>query len=148
MRGQPEGVKLSLRAFTAGTLLTLAVEKIAPEAHEEPKGGYESLVLVGDLTHSPGASVCASRPVPELPLHAREERTPVPGELAVERPGFALRAQPHARGLQLRARRSVPATLRRVEGPVVRLRPSCPIGAGLEVGQRRALGRPHHAPAG
>ncbi|WP_216328921.1 ZIP family metal transporter [Deinococcus aestuarii] len=47
MRGQPEIYKLTLLAFTAGVLVTLAVEEIIPEAHEEAKSGYESLVLVG-----------------------------------------------------------------------------------------------------
>lgn len=34
VRGQPEAVKLSLLAFTAGVLVTVVVEGIVPEAHE------------------------------------------------------------------------------------------------------------------
>lgn len=43
VRGQPEAVKLSLLAFTAGVLVTLVVEEIVPESHE---GGESRLAMV------------------------------------------------------------------------------------------------------
>lgn len=47
IRGQPEIVKLSMLAFTAGILLTVAVEEMVPEAHESTNTRTEGLVLVG-----------------------------------------------------------------------------------------------------
>ena len=47
LRGQPEVYKLGLLAFTAGILLTVAVEEIVVEAHREEDGRTASLVLVG-----------------------------------------------------------------------------------------------------
>lgn len=43
VRGQPEAVKLSLLAFTAGVLVTVVVEEIVPESHE----GEESRLATG-----------------------------------------------------------------------------------------------------
>lgn len=47
VRGQPEIVKLSLLAFTAGILIAVAVEEMIPEAHDagEPKFGPLALVF-------------------------------------------------------------------------------------------------------
>ena len=47
VRGQPEWVKLGLLAFTAGILLTVAVEEIVVEAHEEEDSRWASLFMVG-----------------------------------------------------------------------------------------------------
>ena len=47
VRGQPDLVKLSLLAFTAGVLVTSAVEEITPEAHREDDARLAALVLVG-----------------------------------------------------------------------------------------------------
>ena len=47
VRGQPDLVKLSLLAFTAGVLVTSAVEEITPEAHRESDARLAALVLVG-----------------------------------------------------------------------------------------------------
>lgn len=47
VRGAPEWVKLGLLAFTAGILLTVAVEEIVAEAHEEEDSRWASLFLVG-----------------------------------------------------------------------------------------------------
>jgi ZIP family zinc transporter len=47
VRGQPEIIKLSVLAFTAGILLTVAVEEMVPEAHESADTRTEGLALVG-----------------------------------------------------------------------------------------------------
>ncbi len=47
VRGQPAIVKLSLLAFTAGILLTVVVEEIVPEAHEDDEARFAALMLVG-----------------------------------------------------------------------------------------------------
>lgn len=47
VRGQPEIFKLALLAFTAGVLVTGAVEEIVPEAHREGDARVAALVLVG-----------------------------------------------------------------------------------------------------
>jgi ZIP family zinc transporter len=47
VRGQPEAVKLGLLSFTAGILLTVAVEEIVVQAHEEEDSRWASLFLVG-----------------------------------------------------------------------------------------------------
>ena len=47
VRGQPEWVKLGLLAFTAGILLTVAVEEIVTEAHAEEDSRWASLFLIG-----------------------------------------------------------------------------------------------------
>ena len=47
VRGQPDAVKLGLLAFTAGILLTVAVEEIVVQAHEEEDSRWASLFLVG-----------------------------------------------------------------------------------------------------
>lgn len=47
VRGAPELVKLSLLAFTAGVLLTVVIEAMMPEAHEEWEGRLGGLFLVG-----------------------------------------------------------------------------------------------------
>lgn len=47
VRGQPDIVKLSVLAFTAGILLTVAVEEMVPEAHESADTRIEGLALVG-----------------------------------------------------------------------------------------------------
>jgi ZIP family zinc transporter len=47
VRDQPDWVKLGLLAFTAGILLTVAVEEIVVEAHEEEDSRWASLFLVG-----------------------------------------------------------------------------------------------------
>ena len=47
VRGQPQLVKLSLLAFTAGILLTVVVEDIIPEAHEKAEARFAALALVG-----------------------------------------------------------------------------------------------------
>ena len=47
LRGQAEVYKLGLLAFTAGILLTVAVEEIVVEAHREEDGRVASLFLVG-----------------------------------------------------------------------------------------------------
>lgn len=46
VRGAPELVKLSLLAFTAGVLLTVIIEEMMPEAHEEWEGRLGGLFLV------------------------------------------------------------------------------------------------------
>ena len=47
VRGQPEIVKLSLLAFTAGILLTVVIEEIVPEAHEGEEARFAALALTG-----------------------------------------------------------------------------------------------------
>lgn len=47
VRGQPDVVKFGLLAFTAGILLTVAVEEIVMEAHTEEDSRWASLFLVG-----------------------------------------------------------------------------------------------------
>lgn len=47
VRGQPEVVKMSLLAFTAGILTTVVVEEIVPEAHEGEEARGATLALVG-----------------------------------------------------------------------------------------------------
>lgn len=47
VRGAPEVVKLALLAFTAGILLTVAIEEIVTEAHQEEDARAASLFLVG-----------------------------------------------------------------------------------------------------
>ena len=47
LRGQPEVYKLGLLAFTAGILLTVAVEEIVVEAHKEYDSRLASLRLIG-----------------------------------------------------------------------------------------------------
>ena len=47
VRGQPDIVKLALLSFTAGILLTVAVEEIVMQAHEEEDSRWASLFLVG-----------------------------------------------------------------------------------------------------
>lgn len=47
LRGQPEVYKLGLLAFTAGILLTVAVEEIVVKAHEEYDSRLASIFLVG-----------------------------------------------------------------------------------------------------
>ena len=47
VRGQPEIVKMSLLAFTAGILTTVVVEEIVPEAHEGEDSRWAALALVG-----------------------------------------------------------------------------------------------------
>jgi zinc transporter, ZIP family len=47
VRGQPEIVKLGLLAFTAGILLTVAVEEMIPEAHKEGEARLATVCLVG-----------------------------------------------------------------------------------------------------
>ncbi|MDP8922112.1 MAG: hypothetical protein M3O34_04460 [Chloroflexota bacterium] len=47
VRGQPEIVKLSLLAFTAGILATVVVEEMVPEAHKEEDARLAALVFVG-----------------------------------------------------------------------------------------------------
>lgn len=47
VRGQPPLVKFGLLAFTAGVLLTVVIEDIVPEAHEEEDARLASIALVG-----------------------------------------------------------------------------------------------------
>jgi ZIP family zinc transporter len=47
VRGQPEVVKFSLLAFTAGILLTVVIEEIVTEAHEQEDARWASMFLVG-----------------------------------------------------------------------------------------------------
>ena len=47
VRGQPDAVKFGLLAFTAGILLTVAVEEIVVEAHQEEDSRWASLFLIG-----------------------------------------------------------------------------------------------------
>lgn len=47
VRGQPAIVKYGLLAFTAGTLLTVVVEEIVPEAHQGDDAAAASMALVG-----------------------------------------------------------------------------------------------------
>ncbi len=47
VRGQPEGFKLGLLAFTAGILLTVAIEEMVTEAHEGEEPRLASIFLVG-----------------------------------------------------------------------------------------------------
>ena len=47
VRGQPDWVKLGLLAFTAGILLTVAVEEIVVEAHGEEDSRWASLFMIG-----------------------------------------------------------------------------------------------------
>jgi ZIP family zinc transporter len=46
VQGQPDVVKFALLAFTAGTLLTVTVEEMIPEAHEEPDSRWATLGLI------------------------------------------------------------------------------------------------------
>lgn len=46
-RGQPEAVKLGLLAFTAGILMTVTIEEIVPEAHEQEDSRWATLCLIG-----------------------------------------------------------------------------------------------------
>ena len=46
VRGQPEIVKFTLLAFTAGVLTTVVVEEMVPEAHEGEEARYAALALV------------------------------------------------------------------------------------------------------
>lgn len=48
VRGQPDAVKFALLAFTAGILLTVAIEEIVVQAHQQgPESRWASLFLVG-----------------------------------------------------------------------------------------------------
>lgn len=47
VRGQPEAVKLSLLAFTAGVLTTVVVEEVVPESHEGDESRYATVYFVG-----------------------------------------------------------------------------------------------------
>lgn len=47
LRGGPEIYKLGLLAFTAGILLTVAVEEMVTEAHRDDDASYAGLFLVG-----------------------------------------------------------------------------------------------------
>ncbi len=47
VRSRPEIVKLSLLAFTAGILLSVAVEEMIPEAYEAGEPRFAPLALVG-----------------------------------------------------------------------------------------------------
>lgn len=47
VQGQPEEVKVTLLAFTAGILTTVVVEEIVPEAHQGRDARVASLVFVG-----------------------------------------------------------------------------------------------------
>ena len=47
VRGQPEAVKLGLLAFTAGILMTVTIEEIVPEAHEQKDSRWATLCLIG-----------------------------------------------------------------------------------------------------
>lgn len=47
VRGQPEVVKMSLLAFTAGILIPVIVEEALPQAHEGEKARGAALALVG-----------------------------------------------------------------------------------------------------
>jgi zinc transporter, ZIP family len=47
VRGQPEIYKLALLAFTAGILLTVAIEEMIPEAHKEGDARLATACLVG-----------------------------------------------------------------------------------------------------
>lgn len=47
VRGQPEAVKLSLLAFTAGVLVTVVVEEIVPEAHEGGESRLATVFFIG-----------------------------------------------------------------------------------------------------
>jgi ZIP family zinc transporter len=47
VRGEPEIVKQTLLAFTAGVLTTVVVEEIVPEAHEDGEARFAALVFVG-----------------------------------------------------------------------------------------------------
>jgi zinc transporter, ZIP family len=47
VRGGPEIVKLSLLAFTAGILVSVAIEEMIPEAHEAGDPRFAPLALVG-----------------------------------------------------------------------------------------------------
>ena len=47
VRDAPEIVKLSLLAFTAGILLTVVVEEIVPEAHEDGEARFAALAFIG-----------------------------------------------------------------------------------------------------
>lgn len=47
VRHAPEIVKLSLLAFTAGILLTVVIEEIIPEAHEDGEARFAALAFIG-----------------------------------------------------------------------------------------------------
>ena len=47
VRGQPAAVKLALLAFTAGVLLTVTVEEIVPESHQEEDTRLATAALIG-----------------------------------------------------------------------------------------------------
>ena len=47
VRNAPDLAKLSLLAFTAGILLTVVVEEIIPEAHEDGEARFAALVFIG-----------------------------------------------------------------------------------------------------
>lgn len=50
VRDAPDVVKLGLLAFTAGILLTVAVEEMIPEAHKEAEARLATVCLVGGFT--------------------------------------------------------------------------------------------------
>ena len=47
VRNAPEIARLTLLAFTAGILLTVVVEEIIPEAHEDGEARFAALVFIG-----------------------------------------------------------------------------------------------------
>lgn len=47
VRGRSEAVQLSLLAFTAGILITVAVEEIVPEAHRDGESRLATLIFIG-----------------------------------------------------------------------------------------------------
>lgn len=47
LRDRPEIYKLSVLAFTAGILMTMVVEELIPEAHEENESRWAAASLLG-----------------------------------------------------------------------------------------------------
>lgn len=47
VRGQPEAVKLSLLAFTAGVLVTVVVEEVVPESHQGDESKFATAFFIG-----------------------------------------------------------------------------------------------------
>lgn len=110
LRGGPEIYKLGLLAFTAGILLTVAVEEIVVEAHREDDSRLASLFLVGGFAlfialgefleaRSDGwedgeqrATVAAPRERHGAVDHRHILDTPPSGRVASSRPAVARRA--------------------------------------------------------
>ena len=92
LRGQPEVYQFGLLAFTAGILLTVAVEEMVSEAHRsgDPRiaglflvGGFALFVLIGEYLKDRQADT----EVPRREVSAREPPESITSRLASASPG-------------------------------------------------------------